>query len=69
MIERNDTGVHFDVEVPDITWARDVVIQVDRGDIDQMSFGFRVLEDEWEFFENDIPFVPSEIWYYSRSRW
>lgn len=38
-----DRGVRMDVEPPDTQWARDLTAQVERGDIDQGSFAFRVL--------------------------
>ena len=28
--------------------ARDLVVLMERGDVSQMSFGFRTLEDSWE---------------------
>ena len=52
-IERDDKGLGFDVIPPD--FESGIVEQVERGDINQMSFGFRVLEDDWEFFDNDLP--------------
>lgn len=39
----DDGGVRMDVDPPDTQWARDLMGQVERGDIDQGSFAFRVL--------------------------
>lgn len=36
-------GVRMDVTPPDTQWARDLMTQIGRGDIDQGSFEFRVL--------------------------
>ena len=36
-------GVFMDADPPDTTWARDLKVSIDRGDIDQGSFSFRVL--------------------------
>jgi hypothetical protein len=33
---------------PETQWARDLAASMKRGDINQMSFGFQVLRDEWE---------------------
>src|SRR5579872_1482532 len=34
-------------ELPDTTYARDLVVMMDRGDVDQMSFGFIATDDDW----------------------
>jgi HK97 family phage prohead protease len=36
-------GVHMEADPPHTTWADDLLISMDRGDIDQGSFAFRVL--------------------------
>src|ERR1700723_2169943 len=36
-------GVFMDTNPPDTTWARDLKVSIERGDIDQGSFSFRVL--------------------------
>ena len=37
----------FEILLPDMSFARDLVVSVRRGDISGMSFGFVVVEDEW----------------------
>jgi len=37
------TGVRMVAEAPDTTWANDLLVSINRGDIDQGSFAFRVL--------------------------
>ena len=41
-------GLKIDVVPPDAQWARDYMMSIDRGDINQMSFGFETLADRWE---------------------
>lgn len=44
----DDKGLYFEVKAPKTQWARDLKVSVERGDIDQCSFGFLVEEDEWQ---------------------
>ncbi len=50
-IEEDSHGLKVEIEPPDAQWARDLMTSMDRGDVDQMSFGFRTVSDTWE--END----------------
>jgi len=47
VLREDDTGVHFDVELPDTTYARDLAEVVRRGDVTGMSFGFSGPVVEW----------------------
>jgi HK97 family phage prohead protease len=46
-VREDDTGLWMEVTLPDTQYARDLAESVKRGDIDQMSFGFSVLNDDW----------------------
>jgi len=47
VLTEDDRGLHFEVTAPNTQWARDLYESVKRGDIDQCSFGFRVVRDDW----------------------
>jgi len=46
-LAEDERGLRFEVQPPDTSYAADVVALIKRGDINQMSFGFEVLDDEW----------------------
>jgi HK97 family phage prohead protease len=46
LIEDN-RGLRFDAELADTQEARDIYTLVERGDVDQMSFAFRVIRQNW----------------------
>jgi HK97 family phage prohead protease len=42
-------GLRVEIDVPDTTVGRDLVTSIDRGDVNQMSFAFEVVRDEWSY--------------------
>lgn len=46
-LEDRSIGLYVDCTPPNTTWARDLLVSVERGDITQMSFGFRAIVDSW----------------------
>ena len=42
------SGVDVEIDLPDTTFANDLAIAVERGDIQDMSFAFTVADDAWE---------------------
>ncbi|PTY39473.1 HK97 family phage prohead protease [Brachyspira hampsonii] len=47
ILREDEKGLYFEVSMPNTTWARDLKESVDRGDIKQMSFGFKVVRENW----------------------
>lgn len=46
---RSDSrGIAFENPLPDTTDGRDLAVQIERGDIPGMSFGFRATKQEWD---------------------
>jgi HK97 family phage prohead protease len=43
----DDRGLRFNAELADTQEARDIYTLVERGDVDQMSFAFRVIRQNW----------------------
>lgn len=43
----DERGLAVENQPPDTQWARDLVVSMRRGDVDQMSFQFKTIRDEW----------------------
>jgi HK97 family phage prohead protease len=50
-LEEDDRGLRFEIDPPAATWAEDLIVSMDRGDVDQCSFGFEPVRQEWETLE------------------
>ena len=46
-MSEDETGLAIEIDMPDTSYARDLAECMKRGDINQMSFGFRTLKDAW----------------------
>ena len=52
-LEEDRTGLRVAIDPPDTQAARDLVVSIERGDITQMSFGFRVRPSGANWAETD----------------
>ena len=55
-LAEDGTGLKISVTPPSTQWAKDAVISVQRGDVDQMSFMFRVKPggDDWSYRSDGV---------------
>lgn len=54
-LAEDDEGLAVRAVLPDTSYARDLVVSMERGDIDQMSFGFQKVLDTWDALEDGTP--------------
>lgn len=47
-LKDDDKGLLVEINPPDTSYGRDIVTSIRRGDINNMSFGFRTIDDRWE---------------------
>lgn len=47
-VREDQRGLYVEILPPDTAFARDLMESMRRGDVDQMSFGFRTIKDRWE---------------------
>lgn len=52
---KDGTGLDYDVDLPDTTYARDIAALAARGDLRHSSFAFRTLEDDWAMTDQGFP--------------
>ena len=43
----DDTGLYYEIDPPDTSYARDLMESIKRGDISGSSFSFAVVRDDW----------------------
>lgn len=52
-IRKGRKGLEVEIDPPNTTYAKDLLESVERGDISGMSFGFRVLTDDWRMEDGE----------------
>lgn len=60
-LAEDDRGLLVEIKPPNTQWARDLMETMRRGDVDQMSFGFQVVKEEWEGDANNPVRVLKEV--------
>jgi uncharacterized protein len=51
----DNSGLYYRAEPPNVSYANDLMVLMERGDVDQSSFSFRKIHDSWSLTEEDIP--------------
>jgi HK97 family phage prohead protease len=46
-LRKTNRGLEVEIDPPNTSYARDILESVSRGDVTGMSFGFKVLTDDW----------------------
>lgn len=54
-VSSNETGMPYEVDLPDTSVGRDVAVLAKRGDVRYSSFAFRTLEDAWSVTDQGFP--------------
>lgn len=54
-LSEDEHGLKFELLLPDTTVGRDLAVSMERGDINQCSFGFVVNADAWDYSDSDYP--------------
>lgn len=53
-LKEDTTGLADEIDVPETSYGNDLLVSVGRKDIAGQSFGFRVLEDDWAYSDDDV---------------
>lgn len=53
----DSVGLAYEIDMPDTSYARDLMVSMERGDVSQSSFAFYVVRggDEWDQTEDGMP--------------
>jgi len=54
-LKEDDKGLFMEIDPPDTVQGRDVVTLIERGDVKEASFAFRVVKDSWTNEEGKTP--------------
>ncbi len=52
-LSEDKVGLLADANMTPTSYARDLALSLERKDVSQMSFGFRVVKDQWETLDDD----------------
>lgn len=51
----DDSGLYYRALSPSTSYARDLLVLLERGDVNQSSFSFFKVRDDWDLTEDDFP--------------
>lgn len=54
-LSTDDSGLYYRISPPDTSYARDLQVLLERGDVSQSSFAFHAIDDDWDMAEDDVP--------------
>jgi HK97 family phage prohead protease len=57
-LHEDDKGLAYEIDPPDTSYARDLMVSVARGDVSQSSFMFEVTGETWEYPTADSGQLP-----------
>lgn len=49
ILSEDERGLKFEIDLPNTTYATDLAVSMERGDINQCSFGFYATEESWDY--------------------
>lgn len=61
VLTEDDHGLHYDVAPPDTQAARDLMANIERGDISGSSFAFQAVKDEWKVTRDETTGKTTEV--------
>jgi HK97 family phage prohead protease len=60
-LKQDDKGLRVQITPPDTQSARDLQVSMERGDISQMSFGFRIAREGFEWDDSEPGKLPLRV--------
>jgi HK97 family phage prohead protease len=51
-LKEDAKGLFMELDPPDTTFAKDLLVSINRGDVREQSFAFSIAEDRWEDMDN-----------------